>query len=331
MYETILALVMLAALVLYALFAGADFGGGMWDLRASGPNRRKQQEAIADAIGPVWEANHVWLILVIVILFAAFPPAFGLVMTALFFPMIVVLIGIVLRGATFIFRKYDVQRDAVHRRWSVVFGIASFLTPFFLGLCLGALATGGIRVVDGVLVSGFYAGWTSPFAIGCGLFAQGLFAYLAAVYMTVETATSPEVQADFRVRALVSAATLAPAAWLVFLLADDGAPFLFEGLTRWWSPLLAGVVSVLGIGTVAALWVRRFAWARIGAMVQVALILVGWGVAQYPYIIVPDITFSGVATSTATLRLLTWTLAAGTVLLLPAFVYLFRIFKTTTT
>ncbi|NNE48248.1 MAG: cytochrome d ubiquinol oxidase subunit II [Rhodothermales bacterium] len=327
MYETILALVMLAALVLYALFAGADYGGGMWDLLAFGPNRRQQRDAIADAIGPVWEANHVWLILVIVLLFSAFPPAFGMIMTALFMPMILILIGIVLRGTTFVFRKYDLQRDAVHRRWSAIFGIASFLTPFFLGLSLGALATGDIRVEEGVIISGFYAGWTTAFAVGCGLFAQGLFAYLAAVYMTVETEDNPAVQRDFQIRSLISAVTLAPAALLVYLLAGDGAPYLFDGLSQWWSPPIGAAVSLLGIGAVVALWVRRFAWARVAAVLQVTLILVGWGLAQFPYVIVPDVTFADAATAPATLRLLTLILGAGTVLLLPAFAYLFYIFK----
>lgn len=329
MYETILALTMLAAIVLYGLFAGADFGGGMWDMLAFGPNRRKQREAIADAIGPVWEANHVWLILAIVLLFSAFPPAFGIVMTALFVPMVVVLIGIVIRGATFVFRKYDVQRDDVHERWSTLFGVASFLTPFFLGLSLGALGSGEIRVEDGVLVSGFTAGWTDPFAIGCGLFAQGLFAYLAAVYMTVETAGQPEVQWDFRARALVSGLTLLPAALLVYLLAVDGAPYLFDRLTEWWSPMLWVATSLCAVAALGSLVTRRYAWARVAAMLQVTLILVGWALAQYPYVVVPDVTFSDVATAPATLRLLTWILAAGTVLLVPAFAYLFLIFKRT--
>ena len=196
----IIATVIVVALILYALLAGADFGGGMWDLLASGPRARQQREAIADAIGPVWEANHVWLILVIVLLFTAYPPAFGAIMTALHIPITVVLIGIVLRGSAFVFRKYDAQDDATHRRWSTVFSIASFLTPLFLGMTLGGLASGAIRVQDGMVTTGFLAGWTSAFAIACGLFAQGLFAFLAAAYMTVETAADPALQADFRWR-----------------------------------------------------------------------------------------------------------------------------------
>ena len=189
--ELIIAAVMFIAVILYALLGGADFGGGMWDLLAFGRRARQQREAIAVAIAPVWEANHVWLILVIVLLFTAFPPAFAVIMTALNIPMTIILVGIVLRGAVFMFRKHDVQNDAIHRRWSTVFGISSVFVPLFLGITLGALATGDIRVEEGMVVSGFFTGWTSPFAIACGFFAQGLFAFLAATYLTVDAKEQP--------------------------------------------------------------------------------------------------------------------------------------------
>jgi len=211
----------LAALVLYALSGGADYGGGMWDLLASGPRARRQREAIEHAIGPIWEANHIWLILVIVVLFTGFPPAFAVIMTALHLPMTAILVGIVLRGSAFVFRRYDARDDAVHRRWSTLFGAASFFTPFVLGLSLGALASGEIRVVDGRLASGFFAGWTRPFAVACGLFAQGLFAFLAAAYLTVDTESEPDLQEDFRKRALASGLFLAPVAALTFILARE--------------------------------------------------------------------------------------------------------------
>src|SRR5262245_53745272 len=126
MLEVIVAGIMLISLILYALLGGADFGGGMWDLLASGERARKQRAAIAEAIGPIWEANHVWLILVIVLLFTAFPRAFAVMMTALHIPIAAMLLGIVLRGTTFVFRSYDSKADDVQRRWGTVFGISSF-------------------------------------------------------------------------------------------------------------------------------------------------------------------------------------------------------------
>ena len=154
--ETITAGVMIISLVFYALLGGADYGGGVWDLFAFGKRAKEQRELIGDAIGPVWEANHVWLILVIVILFTAFPPAFAVIATALHIPLTLLLIGIILRGTAFTFRTYDVQRDNVQRRWGLVFSIASIITPILLGITLGAIASGTIRARNGAVTSGFF-------------------------------------------------------------------------------------------------------------------------------------------------------------------------------
>src|SRR5215211_2274038 len=175
MLEIVIAIVVLASLILYALMGGADFGGGVWDSCARGPRAERQRKIIADAIAPIWEANHVWLILVIVLLFTAFPRAFAAMMTALHIPLTAMLVGIVLRGSAFVFRKYDMKDDHVQRRWSFVFGVSSVLTPLLQGVCLGALASGAIGVVDGQVVTGFFAGWTGGFAVACGVFAVGLF------------------------------------------------------------------------------------------------------------------------------------------------------------
>jgi len=228
MLETLIATVMLASLILYALMGGADYGGGMWDLLASGTRKQRQRQAIVEAIAPVWEANHVWLILVVVLLFSAFPRAFSTTMIALHIPITAMLIGIVLRGSAFIFRKYDSTADIVQRRWSTIFGIASLFTPFFQGLTLGALTTGDIRLVGDQVTTGFFAGWLTPFALTCGLFALTLFAFLAATYMTVETQSQPDLQNDFRLRALWAEAALIPLAIIVFMTSKYGAPLMYQ-------------------------------------------------------------------------------------------------------
>ena len=325
--ELVIAAAALAALIIYALLGGADFGGGMWDLLAFGPRARQQREAIAAAIGPIWEANHVWLVLVIVLLFTAFPPAFAAGMTALNIPVMVVLVGIVLRGSAFAFRKYGLKSGGAYRRWSVVFGISSLFTPFFMGLSIGALATGQIRVEGSLVTTGFTAGWTAPFAVVCGVFALGLLAFLSAVYLTVDARRHPDLQEDFRLRALASGLSLAPIALIVFLLSREGAPHLFGGLTSWWSPLLLFWTSVFAVGALIALWFRRYAWARAAAVGQVTLILLGWGLAQSPYLIVPDLTIADAASPGATLRLLVIGLGVGATLLFPSLGYLFYIFK----
>jgi cytochrome d ubiquinol oxidase subunit II len=218
--EIIIAGVMVASLVLYALLGGADYGGGVWDLFAFGPRARAQRTLIAEAISPVWEANHVWLILVVVILFTAFPPAFAAIATALHIPITLVLIGIVLRGTAFTFRTYDVQRDDVQRRWSLLFSIASIITPILLGTTLGAIASGTIRFENGVVVNGFFRSWLAPFPFAVGFFALALFDFLAAVYLTVE-ARERELQEDFRMRALVSGVAVGLLAFTVFFLAKS--------------------------------------------------------------------------------------------------------------
>lgn len=329
MLEIVIALVTLASLVLYALMGGADFGGGLWDLFARGPRAERQRKVIADAIAPIWEANHVWLILVIVLLFTAFPLAFAAMMTALHIPLTAMLIGIVLRGSAFIFRKYDAKDDHVQRRWSIVFGVSSIITPFLQGMCLGALGSGVIRVAaDGQVLSGFFAGWTGVFAIACGAFALALFAFLAAVYLTVDAAADREVQEDFRRRALRSGVALLPIAIVAFFAArHGGAAEMYAELTRWWAPLLLAWTSACAGLALFALWTRRYRLARAAAVGQVTLILSGWSVAQFPNLIVPDLDIFNTAAPEVTLRLLAIALALGALILFPSLYYLFHVFK----
>ncbi len=318
---------MISALTIYALLGGADYGGGVWDLFAFGKRAPAQQALIADAIGPVWEANHVWLILVIVVLFTAFPPAFAAISTALHIPLTLLLIGIVLRGTTFTFRAHDVKRDDVQRRWSLVFSIASIITPLLLGIVLGAIASGTIRVENGVVVSGFLKSWLAPFPIGVGFFALSLFAFLAAVYLTVE-ASENELQDDFRLRALIAGIAVGILALTVFILAGTGAPTLRAGISRsWWALALHLGTAVVAVGAFYTLWTRKYRVARICAVAQVTLILVGWALAQFPYLVEPDMTIYSAAAPRATLQLLFVALAAGVLVLFPSYYYLFRIFK----
>ena len=327
MLELIVAGFMFVALIFYAVTGGADFGGGMWDLLATGPRAEAHRNAIDKAIGPIWEADHVWLILVIVILFTGFPRAFAVMMTALNIPFTLMLIGIVLRGSAFTFRKYDVKSQEVHRRWSTLFGAASFFTPFIQGVTLGALSTGEIRIVDGRLATGFFAGWLTPFALACGLFALALFAFLAATYLTVDPSAEPNVQNDFRLRALWSGSALAPIAFVVFITSKQGAPAMYHGLTQWWAPLLIGTTLCFAIAALSSLWLRRFAVARVAAIGEVTLILGGWSLSQYPKLITPDVTIFNAAAPAITLRLLIYALVAGAVVLFPSLFFLFRIFK----
>ena len=329
--ELCVAGVMLISLIIYMLTGGADFGGGIWDLFATGPRTKAQRSLITQAIAPIWEANHVWLIVIVVLLFVAFPVAFAAISTALHIPLTLMLIGIVLRGSAFVFRTYDVQSDTTHRRWSRVFAIGSVITPVMLGVTLGAVASGTIhvdietRVVD----TDFVSAWFAPFPFAIGFFTLTLCALLAAVYLTLET-DDPDLQEDFRRRALISAISVGAMAGLSFILSADGAPTIRRGLgsTSWSIPfqILTGAVALWAIWTI---WKRQFRLARILVPIQVTLIVFGWGLAQYPYLVTPDLTFSNTAAPDTVLRPILIVLSVGIVLLVPAFWYLYTVFKGT--
>jgi len=322
----IIAAIALISLIAYALLGGADFGGGVWDLLASGPRAQAQRETIAHAIGPIWEANHVWLILVVVILFTAFPPAFAAIMTALSIPLHVLLVGIVLRGVSFVLRAYAADDDRAQRRWGWVFAVSSTITPVLLGIVIGTISTSAIRLENGIVVSSFFS-WLQPFAFAVGFFALAQFAFLAAVYLTLDT-TDPDLREDFRRRALGAAAAVGVMAATVLVLAGAAAPTIRDGLLhRWWSLPLHVLTGAMAIGAIVALWQRWYPLARLLAAGQVALILLGWGLAMYPYLIAGQLTIQQAAAPAITLRLLLIGLAAGAVVLLPSLAYLFRTFK----
>ena len=326
--ENVLGGVILVALTLYVLGGGADFGAGVWDLLAAGGDAARQRYVIARAMGPVWEANHVWLILVIVLLFVCFPIAFAAIGTALHVPLATMLVGIVLRGSAFVFRAYDNPADEVERRWGRVFAIASVVTPLTFGMSVGAVASGRILVEpeSGRVLTDFVTSWWAPFPVALGFFTLALFAFLAAVFLTLET-TDRALQHAFRNRALAAGAAVGALAFLCLALARTGAPVVFDGLAaRGMSLPFQIVTGAVAVGALAALWRRRYRLGRALAIAQVTLIVWGWGLSQYPYLVVPDVTID-LAAPPAVLRLVLAALAAGAVLLLPALAYLFAVFK----
>jgi cytochrome d ubiquinol oxidase subunit II len=320
---------MLLALVLYVILGGADFGGGVWDLFASGPRKRAQRALVEDVIGPVWEVNHIWLILIVVLLFTGFPRGFAIATTALHVPLTIMLVGVVLRGAAFAFRQYDDRRDEVQRRWGRIFAMASIVTPVFLGVCLGAVTAGGIRVDPGEYVptSGFFAPWLGVFPFMCGLLTLVLFALVAATYLTNET-EDPALQDDFRRRALVAAGLTAALAGGAWASRTAGAEAFGQRLFHSsFSLPLQLVTGAAAVATIVALVTRRFRLARVAVVAQAALIVLGWGLAQRPFLIAPDVRLRDVAAPAATLAPVLIALCAGSALLLPALLWLIRTFR----
>jgi len=329
MPEVLVAGILLAALWLYALTGGADFGGGVWDLLARGPRANDQRALIAQAIGPIWEANHVWLILVVVLLFVAFPAVFAAIAIDLHIPLVLLLLGIVLRGSAFVFRAYGLASDDEQRRWSRIFAIASAIAPVMLGVVLGATISGSIRIDPdtGSVVPSFLDPWLAPFPFAVGALVLALFAFLAAVYLTLE-ATTPDLREDFRDRALASGIAVCVAAWVALASAHSGAPRLYEGLARspWMLPFQLAV-ALVALATFTALWLRRFALARVFALLQVSLVVAGLGLAEYPYLLPPDLTITRAAAPRVLFAPLLAALAGGAIVLLPSLFWLFKVFK----
>ncbi|HKR56050.1 MAG TPA: cytochrome d ubiquinol oxidase subunit II [Gemmatimonadales bacterium] len=325
----LLAGVVMIALTAYALLGGADFGGGVWDLLAFGPRKDRQRELIAHAIGPVWEANHVWLILAVVLLFTCFPLAFTAMAMDLHIPLTLALIGIVLRGSAFSFRAYGDSRAAGVRRWGRVFSIASLITPLLLGICVGAVTSSAPwdAAGPGTFRSMFVSTWLNWYCVSVGVLALAAFAFLAAVYLTVE-ATDAELREDFRLRGVWAGIAVGVAALLVLLLAGTAARSMREGLlhSTWSVPLHLAALGV-AVTAVYALWVRRWRLARIAAAFEVAFLLWGWGLGQFPYLLPPNLTIEDAAAPQATLEGVTIALVVGGAVLIPSLIYLFRVFK----
>jgi cytochrome d ubiquinol oxidase subunit II len=313
-------------LVAYALTGGADFGVGLWHLFACGPRKEQQRAALREAIAPIWEANHVWLIFVIVLLFSAFPPAFSALCIALHVPLGLGLVGIVFRGSAYAFRAYGIQRERARKDWDRVFAWASLFTPIFFGLVVGGVSSGEIRVIGRDVTTGFFAGWTTPFALSVGLFSLSLCGMLSAVYLSSDTQGA--LSDDFRLRAFTMEVVTGVLGALTFALAAHGAPVLYRNLSSsaWAGPLQA-VTAALAFTTIALLYRRRTHLARYTAAAQVASVVLGWGFAMNEHFILPDMDLARAAAHPEVMPALTIALGLGSLLLLPALAYLYWVFK----
>jgi cytochrome bd ubiquinol oxidase subunit II len=345
--------VVVVALTAYVLFGGADFGGGVWDLFASGPRRDRQRALISQAIGPIWEANHVWLIVVVVLLFVCFPIAFSGLSTILHIPLSLMLIGIVLRGSAFVFRAYSYGPATEQRRWGQVFAVSSLVTPFVLGMCVGAIVSGavgealatidpgpGFPIIDSpppTVGTGRATGWSfadlyvnpwlSPFTLAVGAMTLALFSFLAAVYLTVEAEGNPELQRDFRGRALLGGGASLTTAIIALVLGGTRGGVLARLVgTGWLLPLLSAS-ALAAAGAILALVRQRYRLARVAAGAQVTLILWGWALAQFPLIIPPNLTIDASAAPERVLSQTLVVLAVGAVILVPSLWYLLKVFK----
>ena len=325
-----IAVFLAVSLLFYCLFAGADFGTGILEAFLSGRRRAEQRKIIAHAMGPVWEANHVWLILAVVILFTGFPKAYSALSITFHIPLTLMLLGIILRGCAFTFRHYDAVQDQSQRYYSAIFIISSFLTPLMLGIVAGATLLGASRPIEEGFYAAFIQPWANLFCFSVGVFTGVLFALLAAVYLMGETQDS-EMKQVFARRALVLNALAIFLGAAVFVAAEiDGLALagLFIGKALSLASMIGATLLLV------PLWIaiRRDAVqsARILVAAQVGLILIGWFRLQFPVIIhsrSDPLTIYTAAAPEPTLRALLYALIAGSAIIFPALAYLLKIFK----
>jgi cytochrome bd-type quinol oxidase subunit 2 len=320
--------VMFVGLIAYGLFGGADFGAGIWDLLAGGTRRgKRQRDLIEHSIGPVWEANHVWLIFVLVVLWTAFAGAFAAVATTLYVPLTLAAFGMIARGAAFAFRK-SITTLGMRRFLGASFALSSLATPYFLGAVVGGVASG--RVPPGIAAGDVVTSWINPTSILGGVLAVLVCAYLAAVFLCADARREgqDDLAEQFRTRALGTAAVTGAAGMAGFFVLQSDAPLLFEGLTGQGLPVILLSV-VAGIAAIVLLVLRRYAWARISSSIAVAAILIGWATAQFPYVLPPELTIEEAARGRATLIAMLVSLVIGSVILVPALYYLYWLFQST--
>jgi cytochrome d ubiquinol oxidase subunit II len=318
----LVAIVLWSGMTLYAILGGADFGAGFWDLVAGGDERGRRPRALIDlAIGPVWEANHTWLIFDLVILWTAFPVAFASVMSTLFVPLTLAAFGIVLRGSGFAFRKV-VDRLAGQRLFGAIFAVSSLLTPFFLGASLGAIASG--RVPVGNAAGDPWASWLSPTSLLIGMLAVLGSAYLAGVFLVADARRrdDADLEAYFRRRALWAGLATGALALVGLAVLHADAGYLFDGLTGRGLPVV--LLSVIcGLSTLVLLARGSVRRARVLAAGAVAAIVVGWGVAQHPYLLPTTLTLAAGAAPAGTLAALTVVTIVAALLIGPSLALLF--------
>ena len=319
------ALVAVAAIVMYTVFGGADFGGGIWSLFASGPRKEAQRDALERAIGPVWETNHIWLILLVVTLFVVFPTAFAAIFTALYVPLFIALIGIAARGAAFGLRHYGDRESAMSIHALRFFSAASILTPFTFGLIIGGVTGGHIQVDGSDVQSGAFTGWLGPFAIACGVIGLLISAFLGAAYMVPRT--EGPLRDDFRRRAIAASIALGVVTTIAIPIAHWDASHFAGELTE---PRVIAAMAVTALAGLVALYVLWRGDARIApivAAVTAAGVVASWALAQQPNLIAPNLSVEQSAAASVTVKSFLIALPIGSLILVPSLALLYLTFS----
>jgi cytochrome bd ubiquinol oxidase subunit II len=322
--QTLPMVIVLVGLILYTVLAGADFGAGFWQLIAGGGERGRQiRDHAHHANAPVWEANHVWLILVITVLWTGYPTVFGSVFSTLAIPIFVAAIGIVFRGLAYTLQNATME-PRQRRLIDMTFAVSSIITPYMLGTVIGAIASG--RVPVGNAAGDLVTSWVNPTSILAGCLAVVTGAFLAAVYLAADARRIDEAALAnaFRMRALFAGAAAGALAIAGLIVEDHDAPRIYNGLTSGWGLAAVVVSGVAGLTSLGLAWTRRYGAARASAALAVAAILSGWAAAQRPDVL-PGLTLSAAAAADSTMIAIIISIAIGAVILFPSLALLFRL------
>jgi cytochrome d ubiquinol oxidase subunit II len=316
--STTAAIVLFVAVTMYAIFGGADFGAGFWDLVAGGSERgERPREVIDHSIAPVWEANHVWLIFVFVVLWTCFPKAYASITLTLFVPLTLAAFGIVLRGASFAFRK-AVFRTRDRRNFGAAFALSSVLVPYCLGAVVGSIASG--RVPSGGKAGDPWSSWVNPTSILGGVLAVAVTAYLASFFLVWDARrlSDATMVAYFRRRAFGAGVAAGVVALVGIVVLSNDATYLFHGLTSRALPLVI-ISAVAGLGALVLLTRGTGTGARLAAVVAAGSLVVAWGVAQWDYLLPKTLTVSAAGAPSGTITAVLVATGLAVVLILPAF------------
>ena len=322
--ENLAALVLHVTLVMYALFGGADFGGGIWTAFSSGPRAREQRDSLFLAIGPVWETNNIWLVFLVVTLFTAFPTGFAAIFIALLAPFVLALVGLIFRGAACAFRHFGSQIGEDVPIWAKTFEIASIVTPYAFGMAVTATAAGGITLVDGQVQYG-PSTWVSSFTLVGGLVGMAICAYLAPIYMTVRT--TGDLQQDFRRRGMIAGLILGILTTVEIPVAMAEAPLFADRLLHSWALSFVFLAVFAGITTQVLLWRNRFLPGQIMAAATVTMTITGFSSALYPDLLIGQLSIVAAAAPRPTLAAFFTVLPLGALVLVPSLIFLYWTFR----
>jgi cytochrome bd ubiquinol oxidase subunit II len=316
--STTIAVVLMLGLIAYAMFGGADFGAGFWDLIAGGPDRgRRPRQVIERAIGPVWEGNHVWLIFVFVVLWTGFPDVYASITLTLYVPLAIAALGIVFRGASFAFRKVVVSLR-YRRLFGALFASSSVLVPYCMGAIVGGIASG--EVPAGGEAGDPWDSWINPTSVVGGVLAVAAVAYLSAALLVWDARHQgdPDMAEYFRQRATVAGVIVGAIAAIGLIVLHSEASYVFDGLMS--RGLALVIVTVLSGAGALLLLIRGAArGARVLAMLAVATLVASWGAAQWPYLLPENAKIADAAAPSGTLQALLVAVVAAVVIVLPGF------------